>query len=48
MRFRAALQRIDREIQQNLNHVSAVDFGDDIFGQRADDEFVFLRAGMDP
>ena len=47
MRVGTALERVDREIEQNLDQVGAVDFGDDVFRERTDDEFVFLGAGMD-
>ena len=47
VRQRRALKGVDREVQQNLDHVRAVDFDGDVLGQRRDAEFIVLQARMD-
>ena len=41
------MQRVDREVEENLNEVRTVDFGEQVFLEGMDDQFVLMRAGMD-
>src|ERR1041385_2089694 len=42
-----ALQRVDGEVEENLDQVSAVDLHHDVFGQGVNEELVVLGVGMD-
>src|SRR5207244_1838428 len=45
--LRGRLQAVDRQIQQNLNEIGAIDFQLGLFGGRVDDQLIVFDARME-